>query len=84
MDEYLQTKLIGFCDPKFDVLASWRVNASKYQVLNLLVCDLLDILVSIVSSKLAFSTRSNTRFFQVNLKMMKTKTCKFSGSMPFC
>ena len=81
---YIQTELVGFCDPKFDVLAWWRVNASKYQVLNLLARDLLGILVSTVSSKLAFSTESDTRFVQMNMKMMKTEACRFNGSMPFC
>ncbi|XP_028793986.1 zinc finger BED domain-containing protein RICESLEEPER 1-like [Neltuma alba] len=57
MYEYLQADLGGFRDPKFDVLAWWKVNASKYRVLSVIACDLLDMPVSTVSSESIFSTR---------------------------
>ncbi|XP_028787200.1 zinc finger BED domain-containing protein RICESLEEPER 1-like [Neltuma alba] len=56
VDEYLQADLGGFRDPKFDVLAWWKVNAPKYRVLSVMARDLLAAPVSTVSSESVFST----------------------------
>ncbi|XP_057756550.1 zinc finger BED domain-containing protein RICESLEEPER 1-like [Arachis stenosperma] len=43
-------------DENFDILAWWKVNASKYRVLSLLARDVLGIPVSTVASESCFST----------------------------
>ena len=42
--------------PKFDILSWWKENQRKYRVLSQIAHDVLDIQVSIVSSKSTFST----------------------------
>ncbi|XP_025681395.1 zinc finger BED domain-containing protein RICESLEEPER 1-like [Arachis hypogaea] len=43
-------------DENFDILAWWKVNASKYRVLSLIARDILGIPVSTVASESCFST----------------------------
>ena len=41
----------------FDLLLWWKTNSNRYQVLSKMNQDVLAVPVSIVASKLAFSTR---------------------------
>ncbi|XP_072076244.1 uncharacterized protein [Arachis hypogaea] len=43
-------------DENFDILAWWKVNASKYRILSLIAHDVLGIPVSTVASESCFST----------------------------
>lgn len=43
--------------PGFDILAWWKMKASKYHVISFMARDILVILMSIVSFESAFSTK---------------------------
>jgi hypothetical protein len=47
----------GRKDVNFDLLLWWKTNSNRYQVLSKMTQDVLAVPVSIVASKLAFSTR---------------------------
>ncbi|XP_054778246.1 zinc finger BED domain-containing protein RICESLEEPER 3-like [Prosopis cineraria] len=75
VDEYLHAKLVASRDPKFDVLAWWKVNAFKYKVLSLIVRD---VLASPVSSESAFSTGGrvlDTFRSSLSAKMVEALIC---------
>ncbi|KAK9277901.1 hypothetical protein L1049_027458 [Liquidambar formosana] len=56
VDRYLGESCEASNDPKFDILAWWKVNSSKYAVLSQVAKDVLAIPVSTVASKSTFST----------------------------
>lgn len=55
LGRYLDESCENFND-KFDVLAWWKVNGSKYQVLSRMARDVLAIPVSTIASESTFST----------------------------
>ena len=56
LERYLAKESVSPVKPKFDILSWWKENQRKYRVLSQIAHDVLDIQVSIVSSKSTFST----------------------------
>lgn len=57
LEEYLSEKIIAPTS-KFDILVWWKGNTSKFHILSKMACNVLSIPISIVVSKLLFSTGS--------------------------
>ena len=57
LEKYLVENYDGRKDVNFEILKWWRDNCSRYQVLSKVAKDLLAVLVSIVTSESAFSTK---------------------------
>ncbi|PSS24074.1 AC9 transposase [Actinidia chinensis var. chinensis] len=55
VDKYLGDYCEGAKDVKFDILASWKANSSKYPALSQLARDVLAIPISTIASESAFS-----------------------------
>jgi hAT family C-terminal dimerisation region len=61
IDDYMADALDeASLDDDFDILAWWKLNASKYPVLARLTRDILAVSISIVTSESTFSTRGRT------------------------
>lgn len=54
VDKFLNEKIKGN-DPKFDILAWWKLNEPRFPILSKVVRDILAILISTIASESSFS-----------------------------
>ena len=71
LEEYLSEKIIA-PSSKFDVLAWWKGNASKFPILSKMACDVLSIPISTVASESTFSAGS--RVIEPHRSCLKPET----------
>ena len=75
LDFYLEESILPIIsDEEFDILAWWKSNGLKYQILQRIARDFLSIPISTIASESAFSTSG--RFLSTHRSRLHSDTLK--------